>query len=95
MPIDAGKYDRSVTLLCPTCGGTQFARDDSDLSATALFTCSGCGLEITKDDLIRAKSENINEHVKDVGQEITKDVQKQLNDSLRKAFSGSKNFRIK
>ncbi|MEB2027279.1 hypothetical protein R5576_05360 [Xanthomonas euvesicatoria] len=95
MPIEAGKYDRSITLFCPTCGGTQFARDDSDASASALFTCASCGLEIPKDELIQANSENINEHVKEIKNEVTKDIQKQLNDSLRKAFGGSKHFRIK
>ncbi|WP_425480510.1 ECs_2282 family putative zinc-binding protein [Xanthomonas vasicola] len=51
MPIDAGKYDRSIALLCPTCGGSQFAHDDSDDSATALVTCANCGLEIPKEGL--------------------------------------------
>lgn len=95
MPIDAGKYDRSIALLCPTCGGSQFAHDDSDDSATALVTCANCGLEISKDELIRANSENIDEHTKEIGKEVAKDIQKQLNDSLRKAFGGSKHFRIK
>ncbi|MCF8838424.1 hypothetical protein JH298_21955 (plasmid) [Xanthomonas campestris pv. campestris] len=95
MPIDAGKYDSSITLCCPTCGGTQFARDDSDASATALFTCASCGLAIPKDEFIRANSENIDGHAKEIGKEVVKDIQKQLNDSLRKAFGGSKHFRIK
>ncbi|AOD15228.1 hypothetical protein VB151_18545 [Xanthomonas fragariae] len=95
MPIEAGKYDRSITPFCPTCGGTQFSSDDSYASATALFKCASCGLEIPKDELNRANSENIDEHVKEIKQEVAKDIQKQLNDSLRKAFGGSKYFRIK
>lgn len=95
MTFNAEKYNRSVSLLCPTCGGSQFSHDDADASADSLLKCETCGLEISKDDLVRANSENVDEHVKEIGQEVVKDIQKELRDSLKKAFGGSKNFRIK
>ncbi|SEU21808.1 hypothetical protein [Variovorax sp. OV084] len=95
MTLNADKYSRSVSLLCPTCGGSQFSHDDADASTSALVKCEGCGLEISKDDLVRANSENVDEHVKEIGQEVVKDIEKELRESLKKAFSGSKNFRIK
>lgn len=95
MTFNADKYNRSVSLLCPTCGGNQFSHDDADVSTIALVKCETCGLEISKDDLIRANSENVDEHVKEIGQEVVKDIEKELRDSLKKAFGGSKNFRIK
>lgn len=95
MTFNADKYNRSVSLLCPTCGGNQFSHDDADASTGALVKCETCGLEISKDDLIRANSESVDEHVKEIGQEVVKDIEKELHDSLKKAFGGSKNFRIK
>lgn len=95
MRFNTEKYNRSISLLCPTCGGNQFSHDDADDSAHNFVRCETCGLEITKDDLVRANSENVDEHVKEIGKEVVKDIEKELRDSLKKAFGGSKNFRIK
>lgn len=95
MRFNTEKYNRSVSLLCPTCGGSQFSHDDADAPAHSLLKCETCGLEISKDDLVRANSENVDEHVKEIGKEVVEDIEKELRDSLKKAFGGSKNFRIK
>ena len=41
------KYNRSINLLCPTCGSDQFEYDDDDMS---LVKCASCEREMTKDD---------------------------------------------
>ncbi len=45
--------------------------------------------------LIHENSENIDEHLSEIKEEVLKDVQDELRKSLKKAFSSSKNIRIK
>lgn len=89
--MDAEKYNRSITLLCPTCGSTDLnTKSGADVSEQ-IATCSGCGLEISKDDLISENSENIAAHVKEIGQEVTRDFAAEM----KKTLSGSKYFKVK
>ncbi len=90
--MDDSKYERRVTLLCPTCGSDQFAFDDDDESAPV--TCSNCGRQTTREALIEENSENIESHVAEIGEEVVADAAKDLNKSLRDAFRGSKNIRL-
>ncbi|HEJ3169730.1 hypothetical protein JQ488_18775 [Pseudomonas aeruginosa] len=60
-----------------------------------MFTCGNCGLQISKDDLIRANDENVQAHAKEIGQAVVKDLQKELHESLKRAFRGSKNIKIR
>jgi predicted RNA-binding Zn-ribbon protein involved in translation (DUF1610 family) len=93
--MDAEKYNRSVTLLCPTCGGTQFSPVSPDNIESELQKCASCGREITRDELIRENSENINEHVNEIKKEVTKDVANELKKQLASAFKGSKFIKVK
>jgi predicted RNA-binding Zn-ribbon protein involved in translation (DUF1610 family) len=95
MTLDTSKYDRAVTLLCPTCGNTQFSHHDALDGSNAVLTCSQCGLEILKEDLIRANSENLEAHAREIGQAAVQDIKKELSDSLRKAFGNSKNIKFR
>jgi uncharacterized Zn finger protein len=95
MTLNAKKYRRQILLLCPTCGSDQFAHDSAETEGNAMHTCVNCGLEITKDDLIRANGENVHEHVKEITQEVTKDLGDHLRKSLKQAFRGNKNIRFK
>jgi predicted RNA-binding Zn-ribbon protein involved in translation (DUF1610 family) len=92
--MDAEKYNRSVTLLCPTCGSSQFAQSDEN-SQSELVTCSSCGRELTRDELIRENSENIDEHVKEIGKQVAEDLGRELKKSLADAFKGSKHIKVK
>ena len=92
--MDAEKYSRSVSLHCPTCGGDQFEYERDDESVRSV-KCATCEREFTKDQLIEDKSENISEHVKEIGNEVKKDFAKEMRDSLKKAFRGSKNIKVK
>ena len=84
-----GKYDRTISMLCPTCGRTQFEYDGADPSGEV--TCTVCGLKLQKDDLINANGKNISGHVDQIKKEAVKDVV----DQLRRAFKGSKGIRFK
>ena len=93
--MKSGKYDRQISLLCPTCGNTEFETDDGSAEATEMVKCASCGRELTRDELIAENSENISAHTKEIGKEVTKDIADEMRKSLKKAFRGSKNIRIK
>lgn len=88
-----GKYDRKLTLLCPTCGSSQFSYDEDDESGPVI--CVDCKRETTRDDLIRDNQERIDFEVEEIGKEAVADMTKELNKSLKKAFGGNKNIRFK
>lgn len=90
--MDAEKYSRNVTLNCPTCGGTDFEIPDVESQPVK---CARCGLEISREELIRDNSENISENVEEVKGAVVKDFQKELNDTLKKAFRSSKHIKIR
>ena len=92
--MDAEKYNRSITLLCPTCGSSDLAMKAAD-EASQIATCSSCGLEISKDGLISENSENIAAHVTEIGQELKKDFASHMKKGLEQAFRGSKYFKVK
>ena len=89
--MDAEKYKRDVTLVCPTCGGTQFEYDKGVDETIEIVKCASCSRELTKDELIQENSENISERVKEMGSQVLEDFTKELKESLK----GSKYIRIK
>jgi len=93
--MDDEKYIRSIALLCPTCGCTQFSSSEHNDSETTLLTCASCGREISRDELIRENSENIDEHVKEMSKEVTEDLGRELKKQLAAAFKGNKYIKIK
>ena len=93
--MDAEKYNRSVALLCPTCGCTEFNSAEGNDSESELLSCARCGREITHDELIRENSENIDEHVKEIEKEVTEDLAGELKKQLAAAFKGNKFIKIK
>ena len=80
------KYDRKVTLLCPTCGNS-----DLIIENEVNIVCPNCNRTMTKDELINENSESINAHV----DEVKKEIVQELNNQIKNIFKGSKNFRIK
>jgi len=93
--MDAEKYSRTVNLVCPTCGSTEFSQVDENTPETEFITCASCGREITKAELMRENSENIDEHMKEMGEEAVDDLQQQLKKSLTNAFKGNKFIKFK
>lgn len=92
--MSSEKYNRSLSLICPVCGGDQFEFDDCEETAN-IYKCPSCKREFTRELLIEENSENISEHVKEIGDEVAKDVAKELRATLQKAFSGSGSIRFK
>jgi uncharacterized Zn finger protein len=82
--MDADKYNRTITLLCPTCGSDQFSKQEAAESTVQLVTCANCGREMTKDDLIRENNENITAHVEEVKAEIVDNIRKQFAKMFKK-----------
>jgi len=75
------KHNRSISLLCPTCGSDQFEYDEADMS---VVKCASCEREMTKDDLIEENSENIQINVEEVKKEIKTDIEKKFKNIFRK-----------
>lgn len=92
--MDAGKYNRSVGLICPTCGGDQFAYD-GDADTVESMKCASCDREFSREELMEANSENIAANVEEMGREITKDAAKEMREALRKAFRGSRTVKFR
>jgi len=92
--MDSEKYDRTVSLSCPTCGSGNFEFSGAD-ETIQMTKCASCGREATKDDLIRENSENIAEHVKEMGAEITKDFAAEMRKTLKNAVRGSKYIKFR
>lgn len=92
--MDASKYDRTVPLNCPTCGALDFIGPDPH-EEHQLFKCRSCGREITREDLIRENSENIEAHVQQLGGEVVDDLRDELCRNLEQAFRGSKYIKFK
>lgn len=90
--IDSNKYNRTIQLHCPTCGGTDFSPVSQATGGdTAPIKCSSCGLTTTRSELIAANGENIAAHVDEIKREVRDDITK----SLKNAFKGNKFFKIK
>lgn len=93
--MDSEKYNRNVSLLCPTCGCSNFSYSEGSEETIQVMTCASCERELTKDELVQENSENIEENLSEMKKEIIKDVAAELRKSLKKAFSGNKNIRLK
>lgn len=89
------KYDRNISLLCPTCGCSSFSYDEGVNETIQIMTCASCEREFTKDELMLENSENIDEHLSEIKSEMVNDVADDIRKSLKKAFSSSKNIRFK
>lgn len=89
------KYQRSVQALCPTCGSSLFVHEAGDGETMEVTKCASCGRQFTKDELLRENRENFEAHAHEMALAVSKDMADELRDSLRKAFSGNKNIRLK
>lgn len=93
--MSSEKYNRSVSLLCPTCGCSDFSCDEGIDETIQILTCALCEREFTKEELVQENNENIEEHLSEMKKEITKDLADELRKSFKKAFSRNKNIRFK
>jgi Zn ribbon nucleic-acid-binding protein len=93
--MESQKYERNISLLCPTCGNTQFKIEKGVDETIEIVKCASCGREITKDELIQANSENVFEHKQEMGSQVIEDAAKDMKESLKRIFRGNKNIEIK
>jgi hypothetical protein len=84
--LNEDKYKRSITIHCPTCGHTQFEYEPENRNDATLMKCASCQLTLTKAQLVEVNSENISEHVSEMGNELVADLTK----DLRRLFGGGK-----
>lgn len=89
--MDSEKHSRLFSLLCSTCGGRDFEYDDE----TGPLRCTLCDRTYTREELIRENGANIEAEVEVTNAAIVRDAQKEMRDTLRKAFSGSKYVKFK
>lgn len=82
---------REVVMLCPTCGGTDFAVDECQIERVK---CVFCSVEMSVDELTNENAENINMHLEELVDEIVRDEKKHVIDSLKKSLRHNTNIRI-
>jgi uncharacterized Zn finger protein (UPF0148 family) len=87
--MDDHKHSRSLSMICSTCGGSQFEHDPEDADGPA--RCAGCDRVFGREELIRENQARIDETVDEVKAEIVRD----LHQTFRDAFKGSKHFKLK
>lgn len=92
--MDASKYNRSISLQCPTCGGTDFEHEGSDGDVYAI-KCHSCGREFEKEELIRENGELIDANMGEIKKEILGDITKDFRERMKKAFRGSKFVKVR
>lgn len=91
--MDSDKYSLSINLLCPTCGHGDFEHDAAVEDGP--IRCTSCDRMFTREELIRENGEIVDSQVSEVKAEIVADFAKELRDSMRKAFSGSKHVKFR
>jgi len=93
--VNLDKINRTVTLLCPTCGGSDMESKGEAHQESELLKCNSCGLELSRDELMNANQENINVNIDEMKQEAVKEAKSELEKMLKNAFKGSKNITFK
>jgi predicted Fe-S protein YdhL (DUF1289 family) len=93
--MDLSKHNRTVVAHCPTCAGTEFLDANPDGGESRLLVCQGCGRELTAEILWQENAENVAVNLEEVKAKVLRDVQQELHNTLKKAFSGSINIRFK
>lgn len=78
-------------MQCSTCGGTQFEYE----AETGPFRCVGCDRTFTREELLRENGGLIDNEVSEMAADVGKHARDELRKSFRKAFSGSKHFKLK
>lgn len=76
------KYKREIALLCPICGSSEMENSEE----SEMVKCTDCGKQFTKDELIQENGPNIDAHVNEIKKELSRDIQKQFKDILKKTF---------
>ncbi len=86
-------YSKSITLRCITCGGEDFEFNEDK----SYIKCNLCNREYLGgyDELVELNEEAITESIEVFQAEVTSDIEKDITDMFKKAFSGNKFIKIK
>ena len=87
------KYEMSVPLVCKSCQSK-----DIYLSEDKRFArCNQCQKEYPGgyDELVSVNQPRIDAELKKLQAKVVKDAEKEMNDMLKKALSGSKFFKMR
>ena len=76
--------EREIRMNCPTCGNSDFEVDETIEEEHQIVKCVNCKRKLTRSELIELNSENIEKHVEEVGELLTKEIEKQLTNSIKK-----------
>lgn len=87
-------YELSIRLRCPICGRDDCFEFNEDKS---FGKCISCNKEFYrgKDELKDLNKGLIDEKIEDVKEEIKSDITKDIHKMMIRAFSGSRNVKIK
>jgi tRNA(Ile2) C34 agmatinyltransferase TiaS len=83
------EQNRQVQMICGTCGNSDFATEGEE------HTCTDCGRAFSTDELTEANQELICNTAEEMKKDVSKQLEKELKQHLRKAFKGSKNIKIR
>lgn len=83
--MDSSKYNRSISMKCDTCGGTDFEREEP-ITDDTIFKCTNCEREYVRTDLIELNQASIDSEVDAVKKEVVGDLTAGLKKRLGKAF---------
>lgn len=84
-------FSRQISLQCSTCGGTQFDFETDD----GPLVCGGCNRRFTKEELIRANGQLIENEKGEMAKEVGDYARDELRKSFKRAFAGSKHIKFK
>ena len=86
-------YSKSITLRCITCGGEDFEFNEDK----SYIKCNLCNREYLGgyDELVELNEEAITESIEVFQAEVTSDIEKDITDMFKKAFSGNKFIKSK
>lgn len=73
-------YTRSVSMICPTCGGKDFSFEQDD----SPVRCIGCDRVFSRDELMRENGFQIESGVDDIKKEIIADATRDLRNMFKK-----------
>ncbi len=87
------EYDKSITLICTTCGDSNFEYNEDK----SWIKCKRCEREYNGgyEELVELNQERIDNQIDSIKDEVKKDLQKDLNNMLKKVFKGNKNIKIR
>lgn len=80
---------KSISMICPTCGNDQFSSLDCDIEDIydapdkTRIQCSGCDLILTKEELIGENQYIIDANIEDLKKEAINKLEKELKKIFR------------